>query len=262
MVKRLKLSLQLSGMQKHAYLLVERTSLIESTNKKLPLYPDTCWLAPHAGWHHWSIQYHEGFNPFIIDWNCQHFSVWHRLKIGYPRIWLLIIIMHGKITSRTRPPKFDSLTGNNLMFIQFHSPHIKRAPMLFSANNDSQKCQKGRKGTPFWDRFRFPPEVGRASPWERCQLGLRLFLFCQNWFKGGKKEKNREFSFQGKFFLDLFSCKLWYVWWYVWMVSLNLLLIGLNIMILVPFFGGMWTSDFIFCHQWVQDIEHNLVAGF
>ena len=229
---------------------------------KLPLYPDTCWLAPHAGWHHWSIQYHEGFNPFIIDWNCQHFSVWHRLKIGYPRIWLLIIIMHGKITSRTRPPKFDLLTGNNLMFIQFHSPHIKRAPMLFSANNDSQKCQKGQKGTPFWDRFRFPPEVGRASPWERCQLGLRLFLFCQNWFKGGKKEKNREFSFQGKFFLDLFSCKLWYVWWYVWMVSLNLLLIGLNIMILVPFFGGMWTSDFIFCHQWVQDIEHNLVAGF
>ena len=46
------------------------------------------------------------------------------------------------------------------------------------------------------------------------------------------------------------------------MVSLNLLLIGLNIMILVPFFGGMWKSDFIFCHQWVQDIEHNLVAGF
>ena len=201
MVKRLKLSLQLSGMQEHAYLFVERTSLIESTNKiafvsRYLLISSSCWLTslkPHAGWHHWSIQYHEGFNPFIIDWNCQHFSVWHRLKIGYPRIWLLIIIMHGKITSCTRPPKFDSLTDNSLMFIQFHSPHIKRAPMLFSANNDGQKCQKGQKGTPFWDQpiggFRFPPEVGRASPWERCQLGLRLFLFCQNWFKGGETEQ-------------------------------------------------------------------------
>lgn len=98
------------GMQKHAVFCSLKGHHWSNARTKLPLYPDTCWLAPHAGWHHWSIKYHEGFNPFIIDWNCQHFSVWHRLKIGYPRIWLLIIIMHGKITSRTRPPKFDSLT--------------------------------------------------------------------------------------------------------------------------------------------------------